>query len=70
MQELLRQEPQERKDDILPPDARGGDNPPRAQEVLPLAPEPILKEDGADKNDCERNAAKRLMNDFAVNIRT
>ena len=61
MQELLRQEPQERKDDILPPDARGGAN----KEVLPLAPEPILKEDGADKNDCERNAAKRLVNDLA-----
>jgi hypothetical protein len=27
--------------------------------VLPFAPEPILKEAGAVKNDCERNAAKR-----------
>jgi hypothetical protein len=27
--------------------------------VLPFTPEPILKEDGAGKNDCERNAAKR-----------
>lgn len=25
--------------------------------VLPFAPEPILKEDGTGKNDCERNAA-------------
>ena len=33
-------------------------------EVLPLAPEPIRKEDGARKNDCERNAAKRLLNDL------
>ncbi len=30
-------------------------------EVFPLAPEPILKQDGARKNDCERNAAKRLL---------
>jgi hypothetical protein len=29
--------------------------------VIPLAPEPILKQDGARKNDCERNAAKRLI---------
>ena len=28
--------------------------------VLPLAPEPIMKTDGATKNDCERNASKRL----------
>lgn len=33
-------------------------------EVLPLAPEPIRKEDGAKKNDCERNAAKRLLDDL------
>jgi hypothetical protein len=29
--------------------------------VLPLAPEPIIKQDGEAKNDCERNAAKRFM---------
>lgn len=29
--------------------------------VLPLCPEPILKQDGQTKNDCERNAAKRLI---------
>lgn len=34
---------------------------PDCQEVFPLAPEPILKPDGARKNDCERNAAKRLL---------
>ena len=28
--------------------------------VIPLAPEPIIKQDGATKNDCERNAAKRF----------
>ena len=32
--------------------------------VIPLAPEPILKRDGAQKNDCERNAAKRWLDDF------
>ena len=29
--------------------------------VLPFAPEPIIKADGSTKNDCERNAAKRLL---------
>jgi len=33
---------------------------PAHSEVFPLDFEPILKEDGAQKNDCERNAAKRL----------
>jgi len=33
-------------------------------EVFPLAPEPIRKGDGAKKNDCERNAAKRLLDDL------
>ena len=33
---------------------------PAHEEVLPLDFEPILKQDGAKKNDCERNAAKRL----------
>jgi len=32
--------------------------------VIPLAPEPIVKEDGNTKNDCERNASKRLLKDF------
>ncbi len=32
--------------------------------VIPLAPEPIVKGDGENKNDCERNAAKRLLSDF------
>ncbi len=36
---------------------------PDFNEVFPLAPEPILKQDGASKNDCERNAAKRLLKD-------
>lgn len=34
---------------------------PDLKEVIPLAPEPIQKQDGATKNDCERNAAKRLL---------
>jgi hypothetical protein len=29
--------------------------------VIPLAPEPIIKQDGSSKNDCERNATKRLL---------
>src|SRR5260370_21685312 len=29
--------------------------------VIPLMPEPIVKQDGTDKNDCERNAAKRFI---------
>jgi hypothetical protein len=33
---------------------------PAQRAVFPLDFEPILKEDGAQKNDCERNAAKRL----------
>jgi len=31
-------------------------------EVVPLCPEPIVKQDGSTKNDCERNAAKRFLN--------
>lgn len=34
---------------------------PDQREVIPLAPEPITQQDGATKNDCERNAAKRLL---------
>lgn len=37
---------------------------PQQREVFPLAPEAILKQDGANKNDCERNAAKRLLSDI------
>ncbi len=37
---------------------------PKHREVIPLAPEPIVKGDGATKNDCERNAAKRLLSDL------
>lgn len=32
--------------------------------VIPLAPEPIIKGDGVNKNDCERNASKRLLKDL------
>src|SRR3954453_23227551 len=38
---------------------------PDRREVIPLMPEPIGKHDGTDKNDCERNAAKR----FVVKLR-
>lgn len=37
---------------------------PDQREVIPLAPEPIVKGDGFTKNDCERNAAKRLLTDL------
>ena len=37
---------------------------PEHKVVLPLAPEPIIKGDGETKNDCERNAAKRLLQDL------
>jgi len=36
---------------------------PEHKEVFPLAPEPMIKQDGTNKNDCERNAAKRLLKD-------
>lgn len=34
---------------------------PNFKEVIPLAPEMIVKQDGSTKNDCERNAAKRFL---------
>jgi hypothetical protein len=34
---------------------------PDCREVIPLMPEPIVKQDGTRKNDCERNAAKRFI---------
>lgn len=34
---------------------------PEQKGVIPLMPEPIIKQDGSEKNDCERNAAKRLL---------
>ena len=34
---------------------------PDLRAVIPLMPEPIVKHDGTDKNDCERNAAKRFV---------
>src|SRR4051794_7267953 len=33
-------------------------------EVIPLAPEPIQRRDGQDKNDCERDAARRWLRRF------
>jgi len=37
---------------------------PDKAEVIPLAPEPIIKQDGQTKNDCERNAARRWLTNF------
>lgn len=34
---------------------------PEMKEVIPLCLEPIAKEDGATKNDCERNASQRFL---------
>ena len=34
---------------------------PDFREVIPLMPEPIMKHDGTEKNDCERHAAKRFI---------
>ena len=34
---------------------------PDYKEVIPLCPEMIIKQDGSNKNDCERNAAKRFL---------
>jgi len=32
--------------------------------VIPLAPEPIINEDGHSKSDCERNATRRWLKSF------
>jgi hypothetical protein len=37
---------------------------PDKREVIPLMPEPIVKQDGTENNDCERNAAKRFVSKF------
>jgi hypothetical protein len=37
---------------------------PEKRQVIPFAPEPINKQDGNNKNDCERNASKRLLSDL------
>jgi hypothetical protein len=37
---------------------------PDHKEVFPLCPEPIIKQDGNEKNDCETNACYRLLADF------
>ena len=37
---------------------------PDLKEVIPLAPEPIIQQDGQTKNDCERNATRRWLKQF------
>ena len=37
---------------------------PDRKEVIPLAPEPMIQQEGATKNDCERNASKRFLQRF------
>jgi ribosome biogenesis protein Tsr3 len=34
---------------------------PNTRQVIPMAVEPIIRSDGESKNDCERNATKRLL---------
>ena len=34
---------------------------PDHRQVIPLCPEPIIRQDGLEKNDCERNATRRLL---------
>src|ERR1700733_5198004 len=34
---------------------------PDHKEVIPLMPEPIIQQDGHEKNDCERNATRRWL---------
>ena len=34
---------------------------PDRREVIPLCPEPIIRQDGVTKNDCERNATRRQL---------
>ena len=38
---------------------------PERREVIPLMPEPIQRQDGGEKGDCERNAAKRAFRRIA-----
>jgi hypothetical protein len=40
---------------------------PETREVIPLDFEPICKEDGSTKNDCELNASKRLLDSLRKN---
>ena len=37
---------------------------PQKKNVIPFCPEPILKKDGSEKNDCERSACKRFLKHF------
>ncbi len=37
---------------------------PDLKEVIPLAPQPIIQQDGQAKNDCERNATRRWLKRF------
>jgi hypothetical protein len=37
---------------------------PDLHQVIPLCPEPITKQDGATKNDCEQNAFQRFLSDL------
>ena len=49
---------------LLPSTAGGRPVHPDLKEVIPLAPEPIIQQDGQTKNDCERNATRRWLQRF------
>jgi Transposase DDE domain len=42
---------------------------PKAKDVFILGAEPIEKQDGQQKNDCEQNALKRMMNWFSTHFK-
>ena len=39
---------------------------PDLKQVISLMPEPIIKQDGESKNDCERNASKRFFDKLRI----
>ena len=51
-------------ENLLPPDVGACIVHPDKKNVTPLCPEIILNQDGNAKNDCERNASKRFLENF------
>jgi hypothetical protein len=52
---------QERERQTFPWDPPGRHDEPEYEQVIPLAPEEVKNVDGKEKQDCETNAAKRLL---------
>jgi hypothetical protein len=42
---------------------------PDIKEVIPLAPEAILQQDGCTKNDCELNSIQRFLSHVRLDIK-